>query len=145
MKFIWQTAVMVYGLTSLLVVQGCLYGPMRAPTSAGMVVYTKGARQHTATVQLMQPPAEVYAAMLRIVAQRPDLQVIDKNDKRYLLELTSGEKRLTGQATELDANSTLLFIRADAGNSGTTGRDLARDAMTQLCTELGVKCTMQDI
>lgn len=125
--------------------QGCSYGAMRAPTSAGMVVYTKGARQHTATVQLVRSPAEVYAAMLRLTAQRSDLKIINKDDKRYLLELTDGERSLTGQATELDYNSTLFFIWADAGDSGKTGRDLALDAMRQLCAELKVECTMQDL
>ena len=31
---------------------GCTSGPAKAPTSAGMVVFAKGATQHTATVML---------------------------------------------------------------------------------------------
>jgi hypothetical protein len=120
----------------------CTYGSMRAPTSAGMVVYTKGARQHTATVQIAQPPAEVYAGMLRILARRPDLKVINNDEKHYLLEVVKGEKNLTAQATELDTNSTLFFIWADAGESGQTGHDLALDAMRNICAELKIECKM---
>jgi hypothetical protein len=123
----------------------CTYGSMRAPTSAGMVVYTKGARQHTATVQIAQPPAEVYAGMLRILARRPDLKVINNDEKHYLLEVVKGEKNLTAQATELDTNSTLFFIWADAGESGQTGHDLALDAMRNICAELKIECKMQGL
>ena len=142
MKSYWYTALIVFGLIGALAMQGCAYGPMRAPTSAGMVVYTKGARQHTATVQIAQPPAEVYAGMLRALAKRPDLKVINNDEKRYLLEVTKDGKRLTGQATELDANSTLFFIWADAGESGQTGQNLALVAMRELCAELKIECKM---
>jgi len=145
MKAYWHTALIVFGLIGVFAMQSCTYGSMRAPASAGMVVYTKGARQHTATVQIVRPPAEVYAAMLRILARRPDLKVINNDEKHYLLEVTEGGKNLTGQATQLDSNSTLFFIWADAGDSGQTGQDLALDAMREVCTELKVQCTMQGL
>jgi hypothetical protein len=135
----------VFGLIGVLAMQSCAYGPMRAPTSAGLVVYTKGARQHTATVQIARPPAEVYAGMLRVIARKPDVTVINKDEKHYLLEVAKGEKRLTGQATELDANSTLFFIWADAGASGQTGQNLALIAMRELCAELKIECKMEGL
>ncbi|KPK09647.1 MAG: hypothetical protein AMJ68_11560 [Acidithiobacillales bacterium SG8_45] len=135
----------LFGLIGAFTMHSCAYGPMQAPTSAGLVVYTKGAQQHTATVQIARPPTEVYAAMLRIVAKRPDLTVINNDEKRYLLEVAKGEKRLTGQATELDAYSTLFFIWADAGASGQSGQNLALTAMRELCAELKVECKMEGI
>lgn len=145
MKSYWYTALIVFGLVGALAMQSCTYGAMRAPTSAGLVVYTKGARQHTATVQLAVPVAEVYAAMLRITTQRPNLKILNKEDKRYLLELTDGERSVAGQATELDANSSLLFIWSDAGESGQTGQSISLKAMRDICAELKVHCTMQDL
>ena len=145
MKIWLNNTLVVFGLIGALTMPGCAYGPMQAPTSAGLVVYTKGARQHTATVQLAVPAAEVYAAMLRITAQRPDLKVLNKEDKRYLLELTDGERSVAGQATELDANSSLLFIWSDAGESGQTGQNISLKAIRDICVELKVHCTMQDM
>jgi len=145
MKIWLNNTLVVFGLIGALTMPGCAYGPMQAPTSAGLVVYTKGARQHTATVQLAVPAAEVYAAMLRITAQRPDLKVLNKEDKRYLLELTDGERSVAGQATELDANSSLLFIWSDAGESGQTGQNISLKAIRDICAELKVHCTMQDM
>jgi len=145
MKIWLNNTLVVFGLISALTMPGCAYGPMQAPTSAGLVVYTKGARQHTATVQLAVPAAEVYAAMLRITAQRPDLKILNKEDKRYLLELTDGERSVAGQATELDANSSLLFIWSDAGESGQTGQNISLKAIRDICAELKVQCTMQDM
>jgi hypothetical protein len=135
----------LFGLIGAFTMHSCAYGPMQAPTSAGMVVYTKGARQHTATVQLARPPAEVYAAMLRVAAQHPEYKILNKDDKRFMLELTEGERSLAGQATELDPNSTLFFIWADAGQSGQTGQSLALNAMRELCAELKIECKMKGL
>ena len=143
---IWAlNTLVVFGSIGALVMQGCTYGAMQAPTSAGLVGYTKGASQHTATVQIARPPAEVYAGMLRIIARRPDVTVINQDKKHYLVEVTKGEKRLTGQATELDAYSTLFFIWADAGASGQTGQNLALTAMRELCAELKIECKMEGL
>ncbi len=138
LQYLFDRAVIV----AALALSGCSYGPMQAPTSAGMVIYTEGAQHHTATVQIALPPPDVYAGMLRILDRMPELSVIHQDRKRYMLEVTADEKRLTGQATPLDTNSTLLFIWADAGNSGLTGQDLSLRAMREICAELNVECKM---
>ena len=129
-------------IATVMAIQSCSYSPMQATTSAGMVIYTQGAQQHTATVQIALTPAEVYAGMLRILDRMPELSVIHQDHKRYLLEVTADENRLTGQATQLDTHSTLLFIWADAGNSGQTGQNLALRATRVVCAELNVECEM---
>ena len=123
----------------------CTSGPMRAPTSAGMVVLAKGATQHTATVMLTIGPTRVYETMLSIVEARPDWKLINDNRDAHLIEVQKGELNLTAQATTMDRVSTILFIWADAGNSGMTGYDLAKKAMQTVCDELKVECQMQDI
>ena len=145
MKPYRYTLLTVFGLVGIFIMQSCTYGSMRAPTSAGLVVYTRGASQHTATIQIPRPPAEVYSAMLRIITRHPELTVINDDKKHYLLEVAKGEEHLTGQATELDANSTLFFIWADAGASGQTGKNLALRAAQEICAELKIQCQMKDL
>lgn len=112
--------------------------------SAGEVVYTRGARQHTATAELAVPPREVYEAMVRIAEDSPGWKVVNKNPTRMLVEAEEGGRSVAGQATELGSNSTMLFIWADAGDSGQTGQDLAREAMRDVCKELDVKCKFRE-
>ena len=111
----WRSYLLILtGLVAMLTLLGCTYGAMKAPTDAGMVVYTRGASLHTATIQIAKPAGEVYAGMLRAVANYPkELTIVNNDEKRYLLELTSEGKRITGQAMEIDANSTLFFIWVD--------------------------------
>lgn len=143
----WQSfSLIMVGLVSVLTLLGCTYGAMKAPSDAGLVVYTRGASLHTATIEIAKPADEVYAGMLRAVANSPNEVTIVNNDaKRYLLELTSEGERLTGQAMVLDANSTLFFIWADAGTTGNTGKNLAERATRALCGELKIKCQMKDM
>lgn len=129
---------------SVLTMLGCTYGAMKAPSDAGLVVYTRGASLHTATIQIARPAPEVYAAMLRAVANYPEkLTVVNNDEKGYLLELTHEGKRITGQAMEVDANTTLFFIWADTGETSDTGKNLAERATRTLCNELKVECKMK--
>ncbi len=139
-----HTILSTTGLVILLAVAGCTYGPMKEPTTAALVIYTKGAKQHTANLQIALPPTEVYAGMLRAVSRHPELDIINNDEQRFLLEVLAGDLSLTGQATELDQNSTLFFIWADAGSSGLTGENLAMRAIRELCSELAIECTMKD-
>ena len=142
---IWQSyPLIVAGVVSMLTLLGCTYGAMKAPSDAGMVVYTRGASLHTATIQIARPADEVYAAMLRAVANYPEkVTVVNNDEKSYLLELTHKGKRLTGQAMEVDANTTLFFIWADTGETNDTGKSLAEKATRTLCDELKVECKMK--
>ncbi len=133
------------GLAAIALTPACTPLALQPATSAGLVVYSKGASQNTASVRLALPPDAVYRGMLGMLERRPELTVINRNDKRYLLEVTDGERRLTGQATDLGRGETLLFIWIDAGDSGQTGRDLMEDAIKVVCTELAVECEVQDI
>ena len=144
---IWRSySLIMVGLISMLTLLGCTYGAMKAPTDAGLVVYTRGASLHTATIQIAKPANDVYAAMLRVVDTYPEkVTVVNNDEKNYLLELTHKGKRLTGQAMEVDANTTLFFIWADAGTTGDTGKNLAERATRSLCAELNIKCQMKDM
>jgi hypothetical protein len=124
--------------------QGC--ATMLQPVaSTGLIMHTRGASQHTATVQLALAPGEVFAGMLRVAARHPEFRVVNKVQSRFLLEVADGTRRLAGQATDIGGGKTLLFMWADAGGSGQTGRALALDAVKEICTELAVQCQVGKI
>jgi hypothetical protein len=112
--------------------------------SAGEVVYTRGARQHTATVELAVAPRRAYEAMLRVAETSPGWTIVSNDPTRLLVEAEEGKRSVAAQATELGSNSTLLFIWADAGDSAETGRDLAAEAMRDICNELDVRCKFRE-
>lgn len=132
------------GLAAIALTPGCTPVALQPVTSTGLVIYTKGASQHTARVQLALPPNDVYSGMLAIVGRMPELTVVNQDDRKFFLEVVNGKWRLSGQATDLGRGETLLFVWADAGSSGQSGRELALDAVKLLCTELGVECSVQD-
>ena len=143
----WRSySLIMVGVVCVLTLLGCTYGAMKAPSDAGLVVYTRGASLHTSTIQIAKPADEVYAGMLRAVANYPkELTIVNNDEKHYLLEITHEGKRLTGQAMEVDANTTLFFIWADTGTTGETGKNLAERATRALCAELKIKCQMKDM
>jgi hypothetical protein len=126
-------------LVSAILISGCAALPGGTVTDAATIVYTSGASQYTAAVELQVPAEEVFDTMVRMVKANPDVEVVDRNDKAYLLEVTQEkERRITGQVTRLGSGSSLLYIWADAGSSGLTGREIAISAVESICDELGV-------
>ncbi len=145
MTFRLLLIVSLTGLAAIASASGCTPLALQPVTSTGLVVYTKGASQHTAKVQLAVSPDDVFAGMLAIISGMPDVKIVNQDDGRFFVEVVVGSRRLSGQATDLGRGETLLFVWADAGDNGKTGRELAREAVELLCSELAVACTMQDI
>ena len=118
---------------------GCVPLPGSSVTNATTVVYTAGARQHTADVELPVTPPVVFEALVRLIKERTDVEVVDRNDKAMLIEVAQeNERRITGQVTKLGAGNSLLYVWADAGSSGQSGREMAISAIELICEELGV-------
>jgi hypothetical protein len=122
----------------VLLVTGCWPAPGAGVAHTTALVYTRGARQNTVSIRLKAPPRDVFAALERILETRPDLEIIKRDPGRRLVEVAKDDLHLAAQATDLGGGETLLFVWADAGTSGRTGRDLALDAVEQLCRELGI-------
>lgn len=133
----------VAGSLYICLTQGCATA-LHPAASTGTVMYTMGARQHTAMLQIALPPADVYSGLLRIVKRDPAVVIENQNDKRFLLEVEKNSKRLTGQATDLGRRETLLFLWADAGDSSETGAQLMKKVVKEICTELAVKCEVKE-
>ena len=110
---------------------------------ATTVVYTAGASRHTAAVELPVTPPVVFEALVRLIEERPEVVVTDRNDRAFLIEVVDGsERKFTGQVTKLGAGNSLLYVWADAGSSGQSGRELAISAIELICEELGVDYEM---
>ncbi len=130
-------------LVSALLISGCTALPGGTVTNAATIVYTSGASQYTAAVQLQVPADEVFEAMVRVIKEHPDIEVVERKDKAFLIEVAQAkERRITGQVTSLGSGSSLLYIWADAGSSGRSGRELAISAVEFICDELGVDYEM---
>ena len=83
----------------------------------------------------------VYASFVRVVNENPETRIVSRKDVAMLLEATRGEFRVTGQVTDLGPGSSLLYIWADAGDSGYSGSEVARKVVDAICEELGVRMT----
>jgi hypothetical protein len=118
---------------------GCAPLPGSSVTNATSTVYSAGSRQHTAAVELAVAPPMVFEAMLRLIGERPDAEVVRRNEKTMLIEIAQDqERRITGQVTKLGSTGSLLYIWADAGSSGQIGREMAMLEIDLISHELGV-------
>ena len=70
--------------------------------------------------------------------QAADAALVVQNENALLLEVTQGGFSINAQATQLGAGESLLYIWAEAGDSGRSGRELATVAVEMICEELGV-------
>lgn len=118
---------------------GCSSLPGGQVVESALVVHTAGSKKHTAAVQVPLPAPEVYATIVRLVEDNPDLIIENRNDKAYLIEVAEDSQVLTGQVTDLGAGRSLLYVWADAGESGVTGKELAADVVERVCDKLGVQ------
>jgi hypothetical protein len=96
-------------------------------------------RNHiTTTVLIKKEPDVVYAAMIRVIERKPDVEVINKEDESYLIEAARGETKATAKATPHGSGLTQLIVTADAGKGDQSDEDLALNVVKQICEELKV-------
>ena len=132
-----RNMIALLGATGLFV--ACSLLPGGQAYESATVVYSAGSKKHTAAVQVPVAAPEVYASIVRLLEEERDLDFQSRNDKAMLIEVEKGSRSLTGQVTDLGANSSLLYVWADAGKSGETGEELAISVVELVCDELGVK------
>jgi len=118
---------------------GCSLLPGGQVTEAATVVYTAGSKKHTAAVQVPVPASEVFATIVRLIDEKPEWLIENRNDRAFLIEVSRGSRGLTGQVTNLGPDRSLLYVWVDAGDSGVTGEELATTVVEVVCDELGVE------
>lgn len=118
---------------------GCTALPARQAVDAALVVHTEGSSQHMIAARVPADASRVFDSFVRIIEERPDIEVVNRKDNAMLLEITQDEFNITAQATQLGAGESLLYVWAEAGDSGRSGRELATAAIEAICEELGVE------
>jgi hypothetical protein len=116
-----------------LSLQGCII----FLSSVATVIMMKGEEHHTTTVLVRKTPAEVYAAMTRIIAQRPEIDVKRKDDQTFLIEAAGSNGNVTAKATAHNADVTQLIVTSDS-QTDLSDADLALNVVKQICDELGI-------
>lgn len=135
---LWQLLVISSFLT-VSTLSGCIFLPGGTVVDSALVVHTAGSKKHTAAVQVPVAASEVFATIVRLIEDKPDWQIENRNDKAFLIEVAKGSRSLTGQVTDLGAGRSLLYVWADAGESGATGEEMTTSVVEVVCDELGVK------
>jgi len=110
--------------------------PGTTVTNAGEVVYSKGAREDTVTVTLAVAPEVVFESMIKIIADSETAEVIQRNDVSMMVEVTRDGRSINAQATEYGNGGTLLFLWADAGETGLTGNAVAMSTIDAISKDL---------
>jgi hypothetical protein len=134
-----QQLVVFAMLIASTVLGACSLLPGGQVTEAATVVYTAGSKKHTAAVQVPVPASEVFATIVRLIEEQPNVVIENRNDKAFLVEVEEGGSSLTGQVTSLGSDRSLLYVWVDAGDRQRTGRELATDVVEIVCNELGVE------
>jgi len=135
---LWQLLVISTFLT-VPALNGCTMLPGGTVVESALIVHTAGSKKHTAAVQVPVAAAEVFATIVRLLEDHPDWHIENRNDKAFLIEVAQGSRSLTGQVTDLGAGRSLLYVWADAGESGVTGEEFATSVVELVCDELGVE------
>ena len=135
---LWQLLVISTFLT-VSTLSGCIFLPGGTVVESALVVHTAGSKKHTAAVQVPVAASEVFATIVRLLEENPEWLIENRNDKAFLIEFAKGSRNLTGQVTDLGAGRSLLYVWADAGESGVTGEELATSMVEIVCDDLGVE------
>jgi hypothetical protein len=135
---LWQLLV-ISTILSVSTLSGCIFLPGGTVVDSALVVHTAGSKKHTAAVQVPVAASEVFATIVRLIEDKPEWQIENRNDKAFLIEVIKGSRSLTGQVTDLGAGRSLLYVWADAGESGVTGEEMTTSVVEIVCDELGVK------
>lgn len=135
---IWQLFILIT-LSMFAALSGCTALPGGSVVESALVVHTAGSKKHTAAVQVPVAASEVFVAIVGLVEVHSDWLIESRNDKAFLIEVAKGSQSLTGQVTDLGAGRSLLYVWADAGDSGVTGEEMATTVVRGVCDELGVK------
>jgi len=129
-----------FSLVALLLITAIfLNGCVVVLSSVATLVYMRSNNHLTTTVLIKKTPDATYAAMNQIIDKTPNIKIIKKKDKDYLIEASRGENNFTAKATPYGSGLTQLIVTADAGKGDLSDEDLALKVVKQICEELGVK------
>ena len=122
-------------IVTTIILQGCVV----VLSSVATLVYMRSNNHLTTAVLIKKTPDATYAAMNQIIERTPDIKIINKEDKKYLIEASRGKNKVTAKAPPYGSGLTQLIVTADAGKGDRSDEDLALNVVRQICEELGVE------
>lgn len=131
-------------LAVLIAMSACTAMPARQAVDAANIVYTQGSSHNMIAAQVPVDAELVFESFLRILGEHPEFSVVTRKDAAMMLEVTRDGFRVTGQVTALGAGKSLLYVWADAGDSGYSGQEVSERAVQAICDELGVSIERVD-
>jgi hypothetical protein len=131
-------------LAILFVMSACTAMPARQAVDAANVIYTQGSSHNMIAAQVPVDAARVYESFLHVLSEHPEFDIVTRKDAAMMLEVTRDGFRVTGQVTALGAGKSLLYVWADAGDSGYSGREVSERAVQAICDDLGVNIERVD-
>ena len=131
-------------VVATLAIVGCTAMPARQAVDSANIVYTQGSSHHMIAAKVPVDATRVWESFDRLLSEHPELSVVNRKDSAMMLEVTRGDYRLTGQVTALGEGRSLLYVWADAGDSGYSGREMSERAVAAICDDLGVSIERVD-
>ena len=116
----------------------CLGTPGTTVTNAGEVVYSASAKKGTVVAIVAATPDLVFDSFIREVMKSETVEVIERNDASMMVEVALDGRTLRAEVTEYGEDQTLLFLWADAGDTGLTGNEVAMSTINTVSQDLDV-------
>jgi hypothetical protein len=138
MKHLWSLSASAI-LAFAMLLNACLGTPGTTLTNAGEVVYLAGPKQETVTVTLVARPDAVFDSIIRMVLEAETTEVIQRNNASRMIEVTFDGRSLNAQVTEFGDGESLLFLWADAGDTGLTGKEVAMSTIDKISKDLNAR------
>ena len=138
MKHLWCLSASAI-LAFAMLLNGCLGTPGTTVTNAGEMVYLAGPKQETVTVTLAAGPDAVFDSIIRMTLEAETTEVTLRNNASRMVEVTFDGRSINAQATEYGEGDTLLFLWADAGETGLTGNEVAMTAIDRISKDLNAR------
>ncbi len=135
MKHLWPLSISAI-LASAIFLSACLGTPGTTVTNAGEVVYLAGPKKKTVTATLQALPDDVFDSIIRMILDAETAEVVQRNDVSRMIEAAWDGRSINAQATEFGDGETLLFLWADAGDTGLTGNEVAMSTLDLISKDL---------
>lgn len=121
-----------------VLLSACLGTPGTTVTNAGEVVYSASAKKGTVTAIVAASPGLVFDSFIREIMRSETVEVIERNDASMMVEIALDGRTLRAEVTEYGDDQTLLFLWADAGDTGLTGNEVAMSTINTISQDLDV-------
>ncbi len=118
------------------------------------IVYFSGDKGYVATAQVPLPADEIYKTALKQAEEAKDrnVQIVDKNDAKRMVEVTDGVQKATFEAKEVDSKNSVITVRATVPEKKDVEeakeqkikaeKELALQIVTNLCKAAKAECTV---